>query len=83
MSKIIRISQAAYEKLNQLEGELGMSKQSVIEKALDRLVRENLLKKSNEAYLALRKDPQALAEELEERSIWDSAVADGLEEEDV
>ncbi len=81
MSKIIRISKNAYERLNQLEEDMGASKQSIIEKALDRLARENLLKKANEAYEALRSDPEAWAEELRERGEWDVTLLDGLEDE--
>ena len=61
---------------------MGASKQLIIEKALDRLARENLLKRANEAYEALRSDPEGWAEELKERAEWDVTLADGLEDDE-
>lgn len=80
MSKIIRISKMAFDKLNTLESDMGISKQLIIEKSLDRLIRENLLRKANEAYAALRNDPQAWEEEIKERQELEATLADGLED---
>ncbi len=59
---------------------MGKRKQVILKKALDRLARENLLKKGNKAYETLQKDPVGWREELEERAIWDATVGDGLED---
>ncbi len=80
MSKLIRISENAFEMLRQLEQESGDSKQVIIEKVLERLMRENLLKKGNEAYEELRRNPKAWQEEIEERKVWQQADTDGLED---
>lgn len=80
MSKLIRISESAFEKLRQLELESGDSKQTIIENVLERLMRENLLKKGNEAYEELRRNPEAWQNELEERKIWEQTDNDGLED---
>lgn len=80
MSKLIRISDSAFEKLQKLEQETGESKQEIIEKQLEKRMRENLLKKGNEAYERLKKNPKAWQEELEERAVWQQADNDGLED---
>lgn len=80
MSKLIRISESAFEKLRQLEEASGKSKQTIIENILEKAMRENLLKKGNEAYERLRQDPKAWQEELEERQAWEQANNDGLED---
>lgn len=69
----------AVDKLNTLEADMGISKQLIIEKSLDRLIRENLLRKANAAYETLRNDPQAWQEEIQEREEWEVTLADGLE----
>lgn len=80
MTKIVRISKNAYDKLNKLEVEIGASKQVIIEQALDKLMRENLIKRANKAYEKLKSNPQAWQEELEERATWESTITDGLED---
>jgi hypothetical protein len=80
MSKLIRISESAFEMLRQLELESGDSKQTIIETALEKSMRENLIKKGNEAYEKLRQNPQAWAEELAEREAWEQTNNDGLED---
>jgi hypothetical protein len=40
---------------------------------------DELLDSMNAAYAALREDAAAWAEELKERSLWDSALMDGIE----
>lgn len=51
-----------------------------MERALDRLKREDLLKRANEAFEALRRDPVAWKKELEEQKEWDITLNDGLED---
>ena len=43
--------------------------------------RERIIAQTNAAYAKLRADPEAWAEELAERKLWDNTLADGLEEE--
>jgi hypothetical protein len=40
--------------------------------------RDRFLDRVNDAYSALRRDPEAWAEEQAERALWDSTLADGL-----
>lgn len=80
MSKIIRISEAAFDKLNKLEEEMRASKQLIIETALDRLSRENLFKRAQRAYEEERANPQAYSETQAEFAEWESTLNDGLED---
>lgn len=43
--------------------------------------RRQFWEKFNAAYTALREDPEAWKEELEERALWEATLADGLDEE--
>jgi hypothetical protein len=80
MTKLIRISDTAYKKLCSLEIEMGDSKQRIIQNALEKIARENLLRKANQAYEALKSDASAWAEELEERKELEGTLGDGLED---
>ena len=55
--------------------ETGESLLDVLDRAIELLRRKRLLQKANEAFAALRADPNAWAEEQEERSLWDNAAA--------
>ena len=79
MSKLIRISDEAYKKLHSLEEQMGDSKQEIIEKALEKIARENLLMQANRAYDLLKQDKEAWTEELKEREEWEVTINDGLE----
>lgn len=50
------------------------------DKARHRRACKKLLKQANKAYAALRNDPKAWSEELEERTLWEATLFDGLEE---
>lgn len=81
MSKLIRVSDEAYSKLNQIAQNIGISKQDVINTALDNLERETILKQANEFYATLRKDSKQWPEYREELSLWESTLEDGLKDE--
>ena len=53
--------------------------QEVLEKAIELYRRKRLLEMGNEAYAALRNDPRAWEQELAERKLWESTLADGLD----
>ncbi|HMT21011.1 MAG TPA: toxin-antitoxin system protein [Promineifilum sp.] len=53
----------------------------LVEEAVQAYQDRQLLEAINTAYAALREDPIAWAELLEERSEWDVTLGDGLEEE--
>lgn len=65
MSKLIRISESTFKKLIQLERESGDSTQTIIDNALERLIRDNLLNKGNEIFEKLERNPEVWEYELE------------------
>ncbi len=79
MSKTIRISTAIDQHLNVLAKTLGKSKQSIVEKAIEAFIREQFFKKTNEEYIALKKDRKKWKEYLQEQEEWDTTLEDGLE----
>jgi DNA-binding transcriptional regulator YhcF (GntR family) len=81
MSKILRISDEAYSKLHQITKNTGLSNQEVIDKALQNLERETILKQANEAYAAMKKDQKQWQEHQEELVLWETTLEDGLKDE--
>ena len=81
MTTTVRIRERTHVLLRELARERGES----LPDALDRLVEEDrrrrLLERTNEAYAALRADPEAWAEFQAEVAEWDATLADGLEDE--
>ncbi len=68
----VRVTQSVHDVLRTLAHDEGASMQAVLEKAVEDYRRRRLLKETNAAYSALRKDPEAWSEELEERRAWES-----------
>ncbi len=81
MTKLVRMGVDTYEKLTQLSKKSGISKQRVLDMALERYKRDQIMDEANRAYEAIKKDPAAWKEELDERALWDIALADGLDDE--
>jgi hypothetical protein len=67
----VRISPRAHELLRQLAEEEQQSMQSVLDRALERYRREKFLRAANADFEALRCDPEAWKEELQERESWE------------
>ena len=80
MSKMIRISKQAHQHLSEISEETGESMQDLMNKAIDKLMRDYFFHKANKAYAELRQDPEARKAELEERALWDVTLMDGLED---
>jgi len=80
MSKLIRVSEESFVKLNTMARKLGISKQEIIDEALEKLEHVNLMKQANEAYARLRQNPEEWREEELERDLWESALGDGLKD---
>ncbi len=78
----VRISQRARNLLRDLASQTGESMQAILESALEDYSRRRFLEAANTSYAALRKDPQAWQEELEERALWDNTLMDGLEDDE-
>lgn len=81
MSKLILISEEACLRLNHIAKRTGSSKQLIIDEAIERLERENILNQVNEAYASQKKDPEKLREFEEEMALWDVTLSDGLDDE--
>ena len=77
MSRIVRVSDEAYTKLNSIAKAAGVSKQDMIDAVLKKWEKDTLLKQANEAYTALRQNDQDWQEELAERALWDVTLEDG------
>lgn len=81
MSKLVRINEKTLITLNEIAAQTGLSKQRLLDEAIDRLQREKLLEAANRAYKALQADPVAWAEEQKELTLWDVTLSDGLDDE--
>ena len=54
--------------------------QAVLERAIESYRRQRLLEEANAAYARLRSSPKAWSQEQKERRMWESTLADGLED---
>lgn len=80
MSKLMRISDASVERLNDLSNLTGEPKQKIIDHAILLYQHEQLLKKANQQYVALKKDPIAWQEIQQENDDWDAVLSDGIKD---
>lgn len=76
----IRVSTHTRDLLQELAQRSGTSMQSVLEQALERYRREQLLEATNAAYARLQADTAAWADLERERTDWDQTLGDGLED---
>lgn len=63
------------EKREEVDGKLVLEK---LQDKIREIDRNDFLHKANQAYLALRNNPTAWQEELEERELWEQTIADGV-----
>jgi predicted transcriptional regulator len=75
----VTIGNTFYKILAELSASSGKSIQAVLEQAIEQYRRQQFLEAANQAYIALRNNPEAWQEELEERLAWDVTLEDGLE----
>lgn len=80
MSVAVRIGKKTHEFLRDLGARRGVPMTQLVEEAVERLWREDLLRRGNEDYARLRADSEAWAEELAERRLWECTLMDGLED---
>lgn len=78
----IQIDQQTCEKLRALSAELQLSMQEVMAKAVEAYRRQQMFDSADRAYRALRADPEAWAEELAERRLFEGTLLDDLEDDD-
>jgi hypothetical protein len=75
----IPITEESLRVLHELAAETGKSPLEVLDKALDDYRRKVFFEKLTAEYAELKTDPQAWAEELAERKLWDATLMDGLD----
>ncbi len=78
----VRISEASLLVLKELAEQTGQTEMEVLDKALDAYRRQVFVDAVNAGYAALRADPEARAEHLAERKLWDATLMDGLDPEE-
>lgn len=69
--RTVRVTEATHQTLRELRARSGESMTTIIERAVERYRREQLLAEANAAWLALRADPAAMAEIEAEQAVWD------------
>ncbi len=79
-SMTVRVHEEAHRTLKELAREAGESMPIVLSKAIEAYRREQFLKGLADDFQALRDNPEAWNEELQERQEWDSTLADDLRE---
>lgn len=79
----LRVSREIHEKLRELARNEGMSMQGVLEKALNEYQKNRFFDSLNTSFAALKNDPEAWAEELQERRLWENTLKDGLETDEI
>lgn len=80
VSTTVRVSKETREALRELAEQSGEPMHRVLAKAVEAYRRQRFWEQTNAAYAALRADPEAWQEELQERRDWEATLADGLEE---
>ncbi|MCU0546333.1 MAG: hypothetical protein MUE44_29900 [Oscillatoriaceae cyanobacterium Prado104] len=75
----VTIGSTFYKILAELYASSGKSIQAILEQAIEQYRRQLFLEAADRAYIALRNDSEAWQEEVEERSVWDITLEDGLE----
>jgi hypothetical protein len=81
-SLTVRIDVKSHQALRELAAQTGETLQAVLSRAIEEYQRKRFWEQANADYAALRNDPEAWQEELEERALWESALTDGLEDKD-
>lgn len=74
-----RVSEKARRMLRELAKATGRTMQEVLEEAIDAYRRHVFLEQCNAAFAALRSDPEAWEEEMQERREWEGTLADDLD----
>jgi hypothetical protein len=78
----VRISEASHQLLKEMAEQTGQTMMNVLDRALDVYRRQLFFEQLNAGYAELRADPQAWAEHLAERKVWDATLMDGLDPEE-
>jgi predicted transcriptional regulator len=76
----VRVSRRTYALLHELARHEDTSVQDIVERAVDRYWREQMIQAANRAYAALRADASNWDEYQQELAEWSVALRDGLED---
>ena len=76
----IRITQQTHERLRELAHSTHQPISELVARAVELYEERQFWAEVNDAYARIWADPQAAAEELAERALWDTTLADGLED---
>ncbi len=79
-TKMVRVSQETWLTLQELSRQQGQPMQKILSRAVEAHRRQYVLEKTNEAYAALREDPESWQEEQVERRVWEATLSDDLGE---
>ena len=79
--RTMRVIETTHRILRELAGQSGDSMTVIVERAVERYQREQLLTGANEAWAVLQADPVARADIEAEQALWDQTLGDGLERE--
>jgi hypothetical protein len=75
----VHIGEASHQLLKALADQTGQTMMDVLDKALDAYRRKLFFEQMNAGYAELRADPEAWAEHMAERKLWDATLMDGLD----
>ena len=79
-TQTVTISESAHQILRHLADLEKTSVQTVPDRALEIYRREVFLKQPNDAFAALKANPEAWAEEVAERELWERTITDVAED---
>jgi hypothetical protein len=80
-SVTVRISAPSHGTLKRLAAQSGEPIQTVLDRAIEAYRRQRFYEEANASYAALRADPSAWQEELDERAAWDATLSDDRDDE--
>jgi len=78
MAQLVRIGKEHHQTLRQLAKKMGVSMQTVVEKAIDELKREQFFEEFNAAYGTLKNDPEQWQKDIIERESLEGTLPDDL-----
>jgi hypothetical protein len=78
----VHLSEASQRILQELVSQTGQTQEEILAKALDTYRRKVFFEGLAADYAALKADPEAWAEELAERQLWEATLTDGLDPEE-
>jgi hypothetical protein len=81
MADTVRIDAAAHAALTEIARAKHLTLTEALSRAVETYRRHVFLEGVADDFTALRSDPKAWREELAERAAWDTAAADGLDDE--